>query len=87
MIRTFLNAMIGWPKLPPTPAEIEADRRQRRIDACNYDHVPGAPNMVIHPGTRDKLSCMFCPKDLPLLAEYRCIRGGSFGGGWDTVSL
>jgi hypothetical protein len=86
MIRTFLNAIIGWPKLPPTPEQIEAERRQRRIDTCAYIHCAGASNMVINPVQHGKLSCMFCPCDLPLLPEYRIIRGGSFGGGWDTVS-
>jgi hypothetical protein len=72
---------------PPrkTPAEIEAARKKDLVDRCWYPHRVGSTNMVIHPVTRDKLSCMFCPCDLPLPTDARVKHGGSIGGGWDTV--
>jgi hypothetical protein len=85
----FWKSLNDFLNPPPrkTPAEIEADRRQRLIDECSFGHYPGALTMPIHPMKRDRLSCMFCPCDLPLPKDYRIKRGGSLGGGWDTVEV
>jgi hypothetical protein len=77
----------------PTLAEAKVLAEQKRkatlIQNCAmaYQHHTGTDTMVIHPTKRDRLSCMYCPFDLPLPTRYREIRGGSIGGGWSTVEV